>query len=68
MGFNDVVIETPLHNMCAALEQEERPGYQSMQIGLISSNQIVSEPTFAIQPSLQIADEMALQLGQKTAE
>ena len=23
VGFNDVVIETPFHNMCAALEQEE---------------------------------------------
>ena len=27
MGFNDVVIETPWHNMCAALEKEEPLGF-----------------------------------------
>ena len=28
VGFNDVVIETPWHNMCAALEKEEPLGSQ----------------------------------------
>lgn len=32
VGFNDVVIETPLHNMCAALEQEECLGYESKEL------------------------------------
>ena len=27
VGFNDVVIETPRHNMCAALEREELLGF-----------------------------------------
>ena len=29
VGFNDVVIETPWHNMCAALEREEPLGSSS---------------------------------------
>ena len=32
VGFNDVVIETPLHNMCAALEQEESLGHESKEL------------------------------------
>lgn len=43
VGFNDVVIETPLHNMCAALEQEECIALALRAI-VIRGQQLLSNP------------------------
>lgn len=43
VGFNDVVIETPLHNMCAALEQEECIGLTLRAI-VIRGRELLANP------------------------